>query len=545
MAPWWIPQLREVADEPDSESVVSIETETPKIREYRDEAGRPWWKFFDEYEYRETTEESARYKLWKWYPDGTSAAEKKLLLKLDLTLALYTFLGYWMKYIDSANLNNAYISGMQEDLGMKGNDLIDTQVIFLVGNILFELPWIFLLPRVSLNYSLFGFEVIWSLFTLFTAFVQNVPTLKAFRFIIGSAEAIFFPVAHFCQPLWYRSDEIGRRLGFMYIGQFLGVLVSGLIASGAIQSAPGHIAGWRFMFIIDFVVSISVAILGLFAHPGTPQKCYLIWLTDDEIRLARKRMRKTKVDVNPTVKSFFDKATWKKIFTSWHFWLLGIMQMCGFNTNSASSGSFGLWLKSLDRYSLPKVNQLTAVPPALGILWIFLICWGADFTRKRFGLIFFSFVMNFISNLILAIWDVPERAKWAGFLLAYFSWSQSSVFNPLISDILRHDQNQRLIEWMIIYILGLQASAWVSRLTFPTVDQPRYPKGFSSAAGFSMAFNLLLIVAYFLYKRDERKAALLNGIYLYNSAKGEKPDVDDPDKVSHQVVSVESLPSLK
>lgn len=494
-----------------------------KIKEYRDEANRPWYKFFDEYEYRETTEEAKKFKPWQWFHEGTSAEEKKLLLKLDITLAFTTFLGYWIKYIDSANLNNAYISGMKEDLGMKGNDLINTQVIFLVGNIIFELPWLFLLPRVSLNYCLFGFEVLWSLFTLFTAFTPSASGLKAFRFFVGSCEAVFFPVAHFCQPLWYKSDEIGRRLGFMYFGQFLGVLVSGLIASGAIQLAPVHISGWRFMFIIDFVASLSVAFITFFCHPGTPQKCYSIWLTDDEIRLARKRIKSTQVDVNPTLNSFFDKATWKKILTSWHFWLLSVMQMMGFNTNSASSGSFGLWLKSLNRYSIPHVNQLTSIPPALGILWIFIVCWGADFTRKRFGMIFFSFVMNFVSNIILAIWDVPESAKWAGFLLAYYSWSQSSVFNPLISDLLRHDQNQRAIEWMIIYILGLQSSAWIGRLTFPTVDQPRYPKGFSSCAGFSVAFNLLLIVAYFLYKRDERNAALSNGIYLYNSKNGEIP----------------------
>lgn len=522
--PWFIPQLRDVKYEDDVLEQENTQSSQVIIKEYRDEANRPWYKYFDEYEYRETTEESKKFKLWQWYPEGTSDAEKKLLMKLDLTLAFTTFLGYWMKYIDSSNLNNAYISGMKEDLGMGGNDLINVQVLFLVGNIIFELPWLFLLPRVSLTYYLFVFELLWSLFTMLTSQSQNVATLKAFRFLIGSFEAIYFPVAHYCQPLWYKSDEIGRRLGLMYIGQFLGVLVSGLIASGAIQLAPNGMKGYKFMFLLDGTISFVIAFITFFCHPGTPAKCYSIWLTDDEIRLARNRMKKAKVDVNPTVKSFFDKDTWKKIFTTWHFWLLGIMQMCGFNTNSASSGSFGLWLKSLHRYELVKINRLTAVPPALGILWIFIICFGADFTRKRFGMIFFSFIMNFVSNIILAIWEVPESAKWAGFLLAYFLWSQSSVFNPLISDLLRKDQNLKSIEWMIIYILGLQSSAWIGRLTFPTVDEPRYPKGFSSCAGFSIAFCLLLILAYHFYRVDERKAALENGIYLYNSKYEEIPE---------------------
>lgn len=198
--------------------------------------------------------------------------------------------------------------------------------------------------------------------------------------------------------------------------------------------------------------------------------------------------------------------------------------MFGFNTNNTSSGSFALWLKSLDRYSPKKLNDLTTIPPALGLIWIMIVCVGADITGKRFGMVFFSFIMNFISNIILAVWNVPESAKWAGFYLSYWSWSQSSVFNPLISDILRHDSNQRAIEWMIIYIMGLQSSAWVLRLAFPTVDAPRFLAGFTTCAVLSLAFNLLLIVAYFFYKRDERKSAIKNGIYVYNSTKGETPE---------------------
>lgn len=528
--PWFIPQLRVVEDRPEDIRPTgeffeeSSESEEGVVREYRDEANRPWWKVFDEYEYRDTTAEAKRHKNWRWYPEGTAPAEKTLLFKLDLCLALYTFLGYFIKYVDSSNLNSAYISGMKEDLGMKGNDLINTQMIFTIGNIIFELPWIFLLPRMSLTYALFYAECGWSILTLVTSLVQKPGSLKAIRFLVAAFESPFFPIAHYSQASWYTSDEVGRRLGFMYFGQCLGVLVSSLIASGAVQSAPDGIAGWRFMFILDGVVSFAVAILGLFCHPGTPLRPYSIWLTDDEIRLARARMRRNGSDVDMTVKAFFDKKTWKKIASSWHIYLLSIIQMCGFNTNSATSGSFGLWLKSLDKYSISKLNQLAAIPPALGIVWIFIVCFGADFTRKRFAFIFFSYVMNFAANIILAIWDVSTTAKWVGFCLTYWAWSQSSVFNPLISDMMRYDQNERAIVWMIVYIAGLQSSAWVNRLTFPTVDLPRFPKGFSSCAGFSVAFNLLLVVAYYYYRRDERRNALRNGIYVYNSKTDTVPE---------------------
>lgn len=535
--PWWVPQYRDVEfDESDLTTEVESNQEE-NIKEYRDEATRPWWKFFDEYEYRFTSSEASKHAWWRWFEKGTSKEEIKLILKLDATLCLYLMLGYFMKYIDQTNLNNAYVTGLREDIGMAGNDLIDTQVLFLVGQIIFELPWMFLLPRISLPYALFGCELIWAAFTLATYRVVNPATLKAFRFIIGAAESCYFPIIHYSFASWYKSTEISRRGCLFYCGQFIGVLASGLLQAAA-SKIPSYssssLTGWQWMFVIDGVMSFAVAILALVMHPGTSVKCYSIWLTDDEIRLARSRMKDNGTDVSPNVKSFFDKETWKKIIFSWKVWLLSICQMFGFNTNSTSSGSFALWLESLNRFGPEKLNNLTALPPGLGLIWIFIVCFGADLTRKRFGFIIFSFFMNFIANFILALWDVPETAKWAGFLLAFWSWSQSSVFNPLVSDLLRHDSNTRSIEWMIIYIAGLQSSAWVSRLTFPTTDSPRYPKGFSTCAAFSLCFIVTVSVIYVFYKRDEKRQALKNGIYVYNSSKGESPPTISEDDLSIQ-----------
>ncbi|KAK6200103.1 major facilitator superfamily domain-containing protein [Scheffersomyces amazonensis] len=568
--PWFIPQYRDVKDvesaslnETDGllsstqNSVVELsefqESEDLKphnyqIKEYRDEANRPWWKFFDEFEYRITSDQTTKKDWWRfrWFDNTMTPEEKKLLIKLDLTVGVYAILGYWVKYLDSANLNNAYVSGLKEDIGMKGNDLINTQVIFLIGNIIFELPWMFLLPRVSLPYFLFGAEIIWSLFTLITYRVTSTSQLQAFRFIVGAAESPFFVIFHYSAASWYKPTEIGSIGAIFYCGQFIGVLTSGLL-QGAASTINGSLKGWQYMFIIDGVISFAVAFVTLFLQPGTPQRCYSIWFTDDEIRLARSRMKANGTDVHHDPKSFFDKDTWGRILKSWHFWILSFLQMFGFNTNNTSSGSFALWLKSLNRYTTQELNNLTAVPPALGLIWIMIVCVGADFTGKRFGMVFFSFIMNFISNLILAIWNVPERTKWVGFYLSYWSWSQSSVFNPLISDILRADSNQRAIEWQAIYILGLQSSAWVSRLAFPTVDAPRFFAGFTSCAVFSVAFNILLVVAYFYYKRDERKLALKNGIYLYNSKTGSIPEQaklkdsdDNPSKLNY-TIAVDSL----
>lgn len=87
--------------------------------EYRDEANRKWWKFFDEQEYRINKKQNDNWKWYNWFAPDMSTQEKKLLLKLDVLLAFYSMIAYWVKYLDTVNLNNAYVSGMKEEIGFK------------------------------------------------------------------------------------------------------------------------------------------------------------------------------------------------------------------------------------------------------------------------------------------------------------------------------------------------------------------------------------------------------------------------------------------
>lgn len=491
------------------------------VREFRNEAGKAWYKYFDEYEYRETKEQASQYKWWKWFKDGTSPEEKKLLCKLDLLITVYSFVGYWIKYLDSYNLNNAYVSNMKEDLGMAGNDLVNTQVIFNVGNVLFEVAWIFLLSRIPINYGLFVSEACWAAFTVGTFKVTSVRQLQTVRFFVGAFESAYFPCINYTLGSWYLPSEISRRGGFFYIGQFVGVLTSGLLQSAIYNNLDGAagLANWRWTFIIDGCISFVVAIWGLISLPNSPFSCYSIFLTDDEIRLARKRMIDNGTDPSMHSESIFNWSKWKKTFSSWHVWLLAFTNVFAYNINSSPSGSFVLWLKSLGTYTIGKVNNLSSVPPSLGILYVLIVCLVADITRRRFLIVEFSFIMNFIGCFILELWDVPAGAKWYGFCSAYWAWSYSCVFYPLASDVFRHDNEVRAIGWMMVYGWGLLTYCWMTRVQWPTVDSPRFHTGFSTCAWFSIAALVIFALFYYTYKRDEKKESLKNGIFVYNSDK--------------------------
>lgn len=502
------------------------EGESYDIKEFRDEASRKWWGFFNEYEYRETTEESAHYKWYSWFRTGASKNEKSLLWKLDLLITFYAFVGFWMKFLDQSNLNNAYVSNMKEDLGMKGNDLVNVQVIYLAGYAIILPFWIFILPTVPLNYALFTCEISWTILTFATGVVKNVPALRVVRLFMGIFEASYFPCISYTMSSWYLPSEVSRRGGFFFAGQYLGTLTAGLLQAAVFDSLDGKDgrAGWRWMFFIDGAISIVVAFMALFCLPGTPFNCYSLFLSKDEIRLARERIAQNGGDSSLSTKGIFKKSKWKKAFSTWHVYLLTLANIFGYNTNSSSSGSFALWLKSLDKYSIGKLDNLSTIPPALGIVYIAIISLGADVTRKRFLFVILSYFLNFAGNFPLALWDVPYSAKWFGFCSTYWAWSQMGVLYPLVADFFRADNDIRSICWTIIYLIPLAFYVWLSRVIWPTVESPRFHKGFSTCAYFGLVFNFFFSFAYYLYKRDERTGALSKGIFVYNS---EKESLDD------------------
>ena len=203
--------------------------------EVRDEANRKWYKFFDEYEYRLNKHDRAKHKWYKWFDENDTPAERKLMWKIDILLTFYAFMAYWVKYLDQTNLNNAYVAGLQESLSMKGNDLVNTQVLFNVGNIVFQIPFMYVLYGLPLNYVLPFLDLCWSALTIGTYRVNSLGQLKAIRFFIGAFEApSYLAYQYLFGTFIFNPAMIARRSMFYYFGQYLGVLTSGLLFAGVV-----------------------------------------------------------------------------------------------------------------------------------------------------------------------------------------------------------------------------------------------------------------------------------------------------------------------
>ncbi|KPM41872.1 putative transporter SEO1 [Neonectria ditissima] len=417
---------------------------------------------------------------YHWFAPDEGPEERRLILKLDLLLVPYAFIIYWVKYVDQTNINNAYVSGMSEDLGFNGNELVQFQTVFVVGNVVGLLPFMYLFPRVPMHYLVPTLDLLWGIFTLLQYRAQSFGEIAAYRFMVSLFEASYFPGVHFVLGSWYRSDEIGRRGGFFYIGLTLGTMTASLLQGAATQYLHGvnGLAGWRWAFIINAVITLPLAFLGYFIWPGTPARPNRLVLKESDIALAKSRLEKTGSRVQSTP---FSLALLRRVFTSWRFYLLVFWDILFFNTSS-NSAAFLLWIKSLARYDTTTLNQLAAISPGLGIFFVLFINFSADLWLGRPGAITLASAVNFTGLVILAIWNVPEAAKWFAFSVTFSAVAVSSVLYGWANTILRHNNEERAITLILMTAIATSTTAWIPLFTYPTVQAPRFPHGYVYSA---------------------------------------------------------------
>lgn len=503
--------------------------------EIRDEANRKWWSLFNEYEYKHTKSKQSSHKWYHWFDENDTPEEKRLIIKLDIVLCFFSFVMYWAKYLDQSNLNNAYASGMKETLGMKGNDLVNTQAIYTVGSVVFQLPMMYLIHRYPANRLLPLMDLGWGLFTLAIYRANTVGELQAYRFFVGVFESAFYPTIHYLYGSWYKPTEYARRGGIYYFGQMLGILTAGLLQGAAYQNLnmKHGLEGWRWMFIIDAIITMPIAIIGIWSIPGTPKNCYSLFLTDEDIYIARRRLRKANIAIEEEGPQFFNLELWKQLLGNWRYYGFVFLNVLAWNNNNGTSGAYILWLKSLKKYSIPKINQLSAITPALGIIWIFMTGAFADLLLSRWGALIFSQSFNLLGNILLAVWYIPQGAIWFAFCLQYFGWASSCVIYSWAADATRHHPQQRAITVVSMNMLGQASTAFTSVLVWKTVEAPRYLKGYSFTATATFCLMIWITIILPFYKKDERNNAEENHILLYNSAKGEVPPTIPSGSDSH------------
>lgn len=212
------------------------------------------------------------------------------------------------------------MSGLKEELGIKGNEYSLFGTFYNVGYLVVEIPSMMLISRPKLaRWYLPSMEVAWPILTFGQCRLSGVRQIFGLRFLLGVLETPASSGSIYILTSWYRADELFKRAGVWYISSNTGSLIGAYLQAAAHKNLDGvaGMSGWRWLFVIDGVISLPIALAGFFLFPGLPTSPRIWWLTEREQKLAQARMRADGVKESKKI----GKRMLKRVFGHWHFYI--------------------------------------------------------------------------------------------------------------------------------------------------------------------------------------------------------------------------------
>lgn len=176
------------------------------------------------------------------------AAEKKLVRKLDFMIIPPVMLLYLFSFLDRVNIGNARLYGLEDDLGMTGDQFQTAVSLLFVTYILSELPSNLVIKKFTPSRWLSFLTTAWGITATLTGITQSYGGLIACRLVLGALEGGLFPGLTIYLTLFYTRREIALRVGYLFVSAAISGSVGGLLAYGiGFMDGTAGQRGWRWI----------------------------------------------------------------------------------------------------------------------------------------------------------------------------------------------------------------------------------------------------------------------------------------------------------
>jgi MFS transporter, ACS family, tartrate transporter len=206
--------------------------------------------------------------------------ERRTIAKVSWRLLPLVAVAYCVAYIDRSNISVAALT-MNKDLGFSAYIYGWGAGIFFFSYFLFEIPSNLILERVGARIWIARIMITWGIISGLTAFVTGTASFLVIRFLLGAAEAGFFPGIILYFTYWFPSQYRGRVISTLFIAQPVANAVAS-IASAAILEMDGALGfkGWQWIFIIEALPAVLLGFVVLWVMTDKPARA--VWLAPDE-----------------------------------------------------------------------------------------------------------------------------------------------------------------------------------------------------------------------------------------------------------------------
>jgi MFS family permease len=300
--------------------------------------------------------------------------EARTYKKVDARLIPFLFLCYILAYLDRVNVGFAKLE-MVKDLGMSDAAFALGAGVFFIGYFFFEVPSNILLKKLGARVWIARIMITWGVISGCMMFVRSAWAFYVMRFILGLAEAGFFPGIIFYLTLWYpsrlRSTRTALFVAAIAVAGVVGNPISGAIMD-ALSGAAG-LAGWQWLFLMEGIPSVVVGVWVLFYLDDSIRQAK--WLTADE-----KALLAENVDAEDRYKTEHRVAD---AFKSGKVWALCVIYF------TLMIGLYGIsfWLPTIVSAFGVKgylgVGLITAIPYAVAVVGMIVLSRSSDRTGER------------------------------------------------------------------------------------------------------------------------------------------------------------------
>lgn len=355
--------------------------------------------------------------------------------------------------------------------------------------------------------------VVWAGLTMVTASVHSPQAIMAIRFFLGLLEASTFVGTHYILGSWYTERELGKRSGIFTASGLAGTMIGGFIQTGIHSRLHGSsgLSGWRWLFIIDGIITFPVALYGFFLFPDTPSSTTAFYLDESERALAVSRVPPVQ-DRSPMSLAFF-----KAVLSSWQWWGFVILWIIAGETESFSSNSLlALYMKShpSHKYEVSQLNNYPTGVPAVGIVSTILWATLTDFLGGKRYLVGYFIGITGIATAAMILGaehhDPLSGPATTAVVFGAYYWAGSvyacqATFFAWANDALRyHDGAFRAVVLASMNMGNNAVNAWWSIVFYGASMAPWFTRGMWAMIAVSIALTIWSATLSFLTARDDK-----------------------------------------
>jgi ACS family tartrate transporter-like MFS transporter len=327
------------------------------------------------------------------------AIGRSALRKASMRLLPLLAIGYGIAYMDRVNVSFAALQ-MNRDLHFSASVYGFGAGLFFLSYAACEVPSNLLLARFGARRWLARIMLTWGLLSIGMLFVKTPYQFYAMRFLLGVAEAGFFPGIIYYLSRWFPLAYRARAVSRFYIALPLSSVVMGGLA-GMLLDLGGHggLAGWQWLFLIEGLPALVLSLVYLRYLPDTPDKAR--WLNAEELEWLRETLRR---DDAATGATQGDGAVLHGLRQG-RVWVLGLFLLCLYLGFYGYTFSAPAMIESATGLSVTRVGFIIALLGMISAGAMLLNGAHSDRTGERHlhvglpcGLVTIGFVMAGLSN---------------------------------------------------------------------------------------------------------------------------------------------------